>query len=1096
MAQLKSTTIQGSARVTDTLYSNALQAKIVKAPTASNGTTYGPGSDGQVLKSNGTSVYWASDSNSDVNVKQLAAITTAGSYPIILANSTATTEVTGSVNKSSNLTYNPSTKALSTGGTINGLTFTAASTGFTIAGGTTSKTLTVSNTYTLGAACAKGVTDNSSNADVTSSDTNLITGRTLYYQLAKKGYTTNTGTVTSVTLTQGAGITVSDSGTAITASGSRTISITGMDTTSGSTSKCLTEKGTWASFSNNAGTVTSVQVQASSPLQSSTSTAQSASLSTTISFVNQDPNKVLAGPSSGSSAGAPSFRSLVAADIPDLAWSKITSGKPTTLSGYGITDAAASDHTQAVNKGGTNITSYTIGDILYASGTSALSKLAGNTTTTVKYLKSVATTSGTAVAPVWAQIAASEISGLGTMATANTGDYAVSGHTQAVNKGGTNITSYTIGDILYASAQTTLSKLAGNTTTTVKFLKSVATTSGTAVAPAWAQISASDISGLGTMATANTGDYATSDHTQAVNKGGTNITSYTIGDILYASGQTALSKLAGNTTTTVKYLKSVATTSGTAVAPTWAQIASSDISGLGAAATKAVTDNSSNADVTSTDTNLITGRTLYYQLAKKGYTTNTGTVTSVTLIAGSGIALDTDNTAITTSGSRTISISGMNTSSGSTSKCLTEKGTWASFTNNAGTVTSVTLTQGAGITVSDSGTAITGSGSRTISITGMNTSSGSTSKCLTEKGTWVSFTNNAGTVTSVQVQASGPLSSSTSTAQSSTLSTTISFSNQDPNKVLAGPDSGSTAGAPSFRALVAADIPGLPWSKITSGTPTTVAGYGITDAVSTSALSDYLPLSGGTMTGAITLHTTGLYTANEAGYSVNQYGNFTHRRSNTNDTWGIVGANGDAFKVYFDTGKTTITSTAGHASALTDSILNMTTSDALGTNKWLYGASITAPNAGSGTHILGCMFGTAASAGNLGYIGFYSAGSNSGSSFVTIGIHTNDDLLKIYKSGGVQASGDVTVKGGNVWVDKSDYPYVHLRNASGQEVAGLWANVSSKRVYLRVRPSAGSSYATDFIFPAAASANANKYVYTSDNFSLSGTTLTITPPSS
>lgn len=33
-----------------------------------------------------------------------------------------------------------------------------------------------------------GVTDNSSNADVTSSDTNLITGRTLYYQLAKKGY--------------------------------------------------------------------------------------------------------------------------------------------------------------------------------------------------------------------------------------------------------------------------------------------------------------------------------------------------------------------------------------------------------------------------------------------------------------------------------------------------------------------------------------------------------------------------------------------------------------------------------------------------------------------------------------------------------------------------------------------------------------------------------------------------------------------------------------------------------------------------------------------------------------------------------------------
>ena len=88
------------------------------------------------------------------------------------------------------------------------LTLTAATTGFTISGGTTSKTLTVSDNYSLGAACTKGVTDNSSNTDVTSSDTNLITGRTLYYQLAKKGYTTNTGTVTKVSA--GTGLTGGD----------------------------------------------------------------------------------------------------------------------------------------------------------------------------------------------------------------------------------------------------------------------------------------------------------------------------------------------------------------------------------------------------------------------------------------------------------------------------------------------------------------------------------------------------------------------------------------------------------------------------------------------------------------------------------------------------------------------------------------------------------------------------------------------------------------------------------------------------------------------------------------------------------------------
>jgi len=41
---------------------------------------------------------------------------------------------------------------------------------------------------------------------------------------------------------------------------------------------------------------------------------------------------------------ATSGSSLVASDIPALDWSKITSGKPTTLAGYGITDAATSTH--------------------------------------------------------------------------------------------------------------------------------------------------------------------------------------------------------------------------------------------------------------------------------------------------------------------------------------------------------------------------------------------------------------------------------------------------------------------------------------------------------------------------------------------------------------------------------------------------------------------------------------------------------------------------------------------------------------------------------------------------------------------------------
>lgn len=51
--------------------------------------------------------------NTDVSVTQNAAITTNGAYPVVLAGSTATTAMTGAVNKAANFTYNPSTGALS-----------------------------------------------------------------------------------------------------------------------------------------------------------------------------------------------------------------------------------------------------------------------------------------------------------------------------------------------------------------------------------------------------------------------------------------------------------------------------------------------------------------------------------------------------------------------------------------------------------------------------------------------------------------------------------------------------------------------------------------------------------------------------------------------------------------------------------------------------------------------------------------------------------------------------------------------------------------------------------------------------------------------
>ena len=181
---------------------------------AVTGYTY---SNGTLTLVKGTT-FPTSDTN---NAVTQTATTTSAAYELLFSATADNTTRTEGARKTSTLTYNPSTKALSTGGAINGLTLTAATTGFTISGGTTSKTLTVNNTYTLGAACAKGVTDNSSATAVTSSDTNLITGRTLYYA----GYTKNTGTVTSITLNAGTGISLDTDNTAITTSGSRTIGI-------------------------------------------------------------------------------------------------------------------------------------------------------------------------------------------------------------------------------------------------------------------------------------------------------------------------------------------------------------------------------------------------------------------------------------------------------------------------------------------------------------------------------------------------------------------------------------------------------------------------------------------------------------------------------------------------------------------------------------------------------------------------------------------------------------------------------------------------------------------------------------------------------
>ena len=80
------------------------------------------------------------------------------------------------------------------------------------------------------------------------------------------------------------------------------------------------------------------------------------------------------------------------------------------------------------------------------------------------------------------------------------------------------------------------------------------------------------------------------------------------------------------------------------------------------------------------------------------------------------------------------------------------------------------------------------------------------SKALTQKGTWENFTANTGTVTSITIKTTAPLTGGSNTATTTTGSYTIALANQNANLVLAGPGSGAAA-APAFRSLVAADLP-------------------------------------------------------------------------------------------------------------------------------------------------------------------------------------------------------------------------------------------------------------------------------------------------
>ena len=220
-----------------------------------------------------------------------------------------------------------------------------------------------------------------------------------------------------------------------------------------------------------------------------------------------------------------------------------------------------------VSQGGTNITSYSTGDTLYASNTSTLSKLSIGSTNTLffsngsnpSYTTSSFPTGSITKGDILCATSTNNVSTLSDVAIGNVllsggisnvpsyGKVGLTTHISGilnVSNGGTNITTYTIGDILYASGPTTLSKLADVATGNVLI------SGGVGSAPSYGKVGlTTHISGI-----------------LDVSNGGININTYTIGDILYASGATTLSKLADVAT------GNVIISGGVGVAPSYGKV--------------------------------------------------------------------------------------------------------------------------------------------------------------------------------------------------------------------------------------------------------------------------------------------------------------------------------------------------------------------------------------------------------------------------------------------------------------------------------------------------------------------------------------------
>lgn len=228
--------------------------------------------------------------------------------------------------------------------------------------------------------------------------------------------------------------------------------------------------------------------------------------------------------------------------------------------------------------GGTGFSTYATGDLIYASAANTLSKLTAGTN---GYVLTLA-----AGVPTWAA-STGGVTSFSAGATGLTPNIATTGAitlagTLELASGGTGLSSFTAGDLVYFASGTSFTKLPIGTA------GQILTVNGGGTAPQWSTGAATGVTSISfgttglTPNTATTGAVVVAGTLVAVN-GGTGITGYLQGEMLYANTTTTLDKVTANTTTTKKYLSQ--TGNGTVgLAPSWSDVTATNIAG-GAAGT-------------------------------------------------------------------------------------------------------------------------------------------------------------------------------------------------------------------------------------------------------------------------------------------------------------------------------------------------------------------------------------------------------------------------------------------------------------------------------------------------------------------------------